>query len=260
MGPAESQDDHPVLDPAHRLVGRIAVDHQHPARLGPKVVLGDRVTATGIQQIDHRVRTQHDPQPPAVSLLAFQDDEHRPPRLIGLMQVPLPIPLLERLVNRPQQDFQPLQAVGDGARCQVQTQQPPRGQQAFRGPIAEILVQEDLDPHRDAVSSFGDQLGRRRGGEGDRAVAGAGPLVAPPPNHPAVGTHFDLDLLRVFGVAAEKQRLAATGADTLLGRQFDGIPRGPAGGSNPVAWGPGFSGCWPRFRWGSWESSWGSSK
>ena len=104
VGPAERQDDHPVLDPAHRLVGRIAIDHQHAARLGPIVVLGDRVTATGIQQIDHRVRTQHDPQPPAVALLAFQDDEHRPPRLIALMQVPETIPLLDRLVDRPQQD------------------------------------------------------------------------------------------------------------------------------------------------------------
>ena len=95
MGPAERQDDHPVLDPAHRLVGRIAIHHQHPARLGPIVVLGDRVTAAGIQQIDHRVRTQHDPQPPAVALLAFQGDEHRPPRLVALMQVPETISLLD---------------------------------------------------------------------------------------------------------------------------------------------------------------------
>src|SRR5208337_898386 len=44
-------------------------------------------------------------------------DEHLPPRLITLMQIPLRIALLERLVNRPQQDFQPPQAIGDGARC-----------------------------------------------------------------------------------------------------------------------------------------------
>ena len=54
-----------------------------------------------------------------------------------------------------------------------------------------------------------------------RAVAGAGPLVAPPMNHPAVGTHLDLDLLRIFRVAAGKQGLAAIGTDTLLGRQFE---------------------------------------
>ena len=54
-----------------------------------------------------------------------------------------------------------------------------------------------------------------------RPVAGAGPLVPPPTNHAAVGTHLDLDLLGVFGVTSETQRLAAIGADTLLGRKFD---------------------------------------
>ena len=54
-----------------------------------------------------------------------------------------------------------------------------------------------------------------------RALAGAGPLVAPPMNHPAVGTHLDLDLLRIFRVATGKQGSAATGTDTLLGRQFE---------------------------------------
>ena len=39
-----------------------------------------------------------------------------------------------------------------------------------------------------------------------RAVAGAGPPVAPPLNHPAVGTHFDLDLLRIFRVPMRKKR------------------------------------------------------
>jgi hypothetical protein len=40
-------------------------------------------------------------------------------------------------------------------------------------------------------------------------------------NHPAVGTHFDLDLLRVFRVVAAEQGLTAAWADTLLGRQFE---------------------------------------
>ena len=182
MGPAKGQHDHPVLDPDHRLVRRIAIDHQHPTRLGPEVVLGDRVTATGIQQIDHRVQALDHPQPPAVSLLAFHGDEHRPPRLIALMQIPLRIPLLERLVNRPEQDFQPPQAIGDGARRQVQTQQPPRGQQALGGPIGEILVQENFDPERNAVPPFGDQLGSRWGSEGASPFAGASPLVPPPAN------------------------------------------------------------------------------
>ena len=39
-------------------------------------------------------------------------------------------------------------------------------------------------------------------------------------NHPAIGTDIDLDLFGVFRVTAGQQRLAAVGADTLLGRQF----------------------------------------
>jgi hypothetical protein len=39
-------------------------------------------------------------------------------------------------------------------------------------------------------------------------------------NHPAVGTHLDLDLLRIFGVATEKQRFSALATDTFLGRQY----------------------------------------
>jgi len=40
-------------------------------------------------------------------------------------------------------------------------------------------------------------------------------------NHPAVGRHLDLDLLRVFCVAEAEQGLAAARADTLLGRQYE---------------------------------------
>ena len=50
--------------------------------------------------------------------------------------------------------------------------------------------------------------------------AGAGPLIPPSVNHPAIGTDIDLDLFGVFRVTAGQQRLAAVGADTLLGRQF----------------------------------------
>jgi hypothetical protein len=39
-------------------------------------------------------------------------------------------------------------------------------------------------------------------------------------NHSAVGTHIDLDLLRIFRVAAKSQRFSALGTDTFLGRQF----------------------------------------
>jgi hypothetical protein len=66
----------------------------------------------------------------------------------------------------------------------------------------------------------GISLGAGGGGEGERAVAGTGPLVASPMNHPAVGTHLDLDLLGIFRVAMEEQRFSALGTDTSLGRQY----------------------------------------
>ena len=75
------------------------------------------------------------------------------------MQIPSRIPLLDRLVDRPEQDSKPLQAVGHGTRRQVQVPQPPGSQEAFGGPIAEILVQEDLDPDRSAVRPLGISLG-----------------------------------------------------------------------------------------------------
>jgi hypothetical protein len=40
-------------------------------------------------------------------------------------------------------------------------------------------------------------------------------------NHSTVSSHLYLDLLRIFGVTTEKERLAAIGTDTLLRRQFD---------------------------------------
>jgi hypothetical protein len=66
---------------------------------------------------------------------------------------------------------------------------------------------------------FGDQLGSGWGREGFGTIAGAGPLVSPTANDAAVGPHVDLDLLGVFGVTAEKQRLATAGAGRLLRRQ-----------------------------------------
>ena len=61
--------------------------------------------------------------------------------------------------------------------------------------------------------------------------------VAPPANHPPVSTHFDLDFLRIVGVAVGNKGLAAI-RDTCIGRQaIRGSSIGSAGGSNPVAWG-----------------------
>ena len=60
------------------------------------------------------------------------------------------------------------------------------------------------------------------GGRSDdlRALAGAGALVTPPMNHPTVGTHLDLDLLRIFRAATGKKGIAAPRTDALLGGQF----------------------------------------
>ena len=80
---------------------------------------------------------------------------------------------------------------------------PPGSQEAFGGPIAGILVQNDLDPDRSAEQAFGNQLGKRWSGEGAVARADAGPLIPPPVNHAAMGTHFNLDLFGVFRVATQ---------------------------------------------------------
>ena len=79
---------------------------------------------------------------------------------------------------------------------------------------------------------------RGRGGEGLGTVAGAGPPVPLPVNDPAVGPDLDLDLLGILRVTAGKQRLAATGADTSLRRQFPGFLVGRQAGII-AAFGPG---------------------
>src|SRR5208337_2657565 len=49
-----------------------------------------------------------------------------------------------------------------------------------------------------AVPPFGNELGRRWGSEGASTLAGASPLVPPPSQSAAIGTHVDLDLLGVI--------------------------------------------------------------
>ena len=48
--------------------------------------------------------------------------------------------------------------------------------------------------------------------------------VAPPPNHTAVSTDFDLDLLRIFCIATGNQGLSATGTNTLVGSYVEDLP------------------------------------
>jgi hypothetical protein len=126
----------------------------------------------------------------------------------------------QRLHDRPQQRFQPLQPVGDGAGRQVQPQQPPLFQQPRRRPMTGELVQQDFDPHRHAQKRLGDQLVRRRRRDGARPRTVAGPLTAPPVDHPAIHGDFDFDLFRIFA-AARFQRAAAMGTGLLRFRQVD---------------------------------------
>ena len=70
-------------------------------------------------------------------------------------------------------------------------------------PSSQPRTPPNFDPYQNAVPPFGDQLGRRWSSEGAATLAGAGPLVPSPSKFAAVGTHVDLDLLRVFGITSE---------------------------------------------------------
>ena len=59
------------------------------------------------------------------------------------------------------------------------------------------------DGQRNAVPPLGNELGSRWGSEGASPRAGASPLVPPPSQSAAVGTHVDLDLLGIFGITSE---------------------------------------------------------
>jgi hypothetical protein len=81
--------------------------------------------------------------------------------------------------------------------------------------MAGVLVQQDLQPHRGAQPTLGDQLGRPRRRACLAAGAAAGGLIAAAAEHTAVGLDLDLDLLGVFGVAALPPGLATARTNPL---------------------------------------------
>ena len=100
MGPAERQHDQPRLHLRHGFVAGVPIDFQHSRSLWAEMRLRHLVTAAGIEQIDHRVRAENDPQPPAIAFFPVQKHENQPTGFVGLMESALPIPLQQRLVNR----------------------------------------------------------------------------------------------------------------------------------------------------------------
>ena len=183
--------------------------------------LGHVVTAARAEDVYHRAGAGEHPQPPAVALFTALVHEDQPARLVGLLIGRLPHAPLGRLVQGQEQRHQPLQAAGHGTRRDRQAQKFPGGQQPFRRPIAGVLVQQDLQPHRRAQEALGDQLGRRRRRARLATRAAAGRLIAAAADHAAVGLDSDLDLLGVLGVAPLAPGLATAGTYLLGLGKFD---------------------------------------
>ena len=196
VSPAERQHHEPRLHLRHGFVARVAIDLQDPRSLWAEMRLRHLVAAAGIEQIDHRVRAENDPQPPTMALFPVQKHENQPTGFVGLVEVALPIALSERLVDRLHHRLDPLQAIVDRACRQVQIVLFELPQQPFRGPIRRILVQQDMHPDRDAVVAFGNQLRRWRGRKrSSRGITIARRPIPSPPNPPTMRPHVDLQQL-----------------------------------------------------------------
>ena len=215
----EDQDHVPQSHLGHRLVRRVAVDHQHHAGVGREVALGHFVAPGRIQAKDHRVRAQENPQPPAMPRLAFEVDEDHPAGLVRLGERRLSVACQQGVVSGLKQRFEAFQSAGHGPRRHVQTEQPPLGKQPLRGPVAGELVEEDFDPDRHARRPLGDQLGRGRSGDGPRAArAVARPSITPSPDAATIGADVDLDLLGVFRVAGRQLGPALRAGPLVVGQ------------------------------------------
>ena len=88
MRPAERQEDQPQLHLRHGFVGRVAIDFQCPRSIRAKMCFRHLVTPAGIEQIDHGVRAENDPQPPTVAFFPVQKHENPPTGFVGLMELP----------------------------------------------------------------------------------------------------------------------------------------------------------------------------
>jgi len=155
MRPTKNQDHVAQLHLGHRLVSRVAIDHQDHAGVGGEMTLGNVVAARRIESKYHGVLGKEDPQPPAMANFPFLFDENQPARLVGLCKAGLGAMRQQRLVQGLEERFKVLQAAVDRARCQVQSTQPPRGELSFDRLMTEVFAQQDLDPDRRAESSFG---------------------------------------------------------------------------------------------------------
>src|SRR5579862_8201516 len=132
------------------------------------------------------------------------------------------------LVDRLEQRHQPLQAVGDRARRQVQSVQPPLGQQAVGRTVGGVLVQQHLHPNGDSQDAVGDQPGRRRCHDPVGVAATAtGGAVAASADDAAVGADLDLDQGGGMGLtAARGVGQAAGGAAALVGGELGDLVGG----------------------------------
>jgi hypothetical protein len=101
----------------------------------------------GVQAEHRSIGPQEDPQPPAMSRLAFLIDQDHPARFIGLSERRAGVPLQEGLIKWLEQRFQALQTTRDGTSRHVQTQEPPMAQQPLGGAVTGELVEQDLLPH-----------------------------------------------------------------------------------------------------------------
>ena len=85
--------------------------------------------------------------------LPFVLDENQPTCLIGLGKIGLGTVRQQRVVEGLEERLDVLQSSDDGARCQIQPPQAPRGQLSLDGLMAKVFAQQDLDPDRPAIRS-----------------------------------------------------------------------------------------------------------
>ena len=93
--------------------------------------------------------------------------------------------------------------------------------------MAGELVEQNLHPHRHTQHALGNQLRRRRRGDGSRTVrAGAGPLVASSTDPSAIGLDLDLDLFGILGVAGRDRRAALRAHTLVFGQLVEFLDHG----------------------------------
>src|SRR6516162_6800222 len=183
------------------------------------MVLGYLMAAAGVQAKGHRVRTQEDPEPPAIPRLAFLVDEDHPARLVSLGEGRLGVACQQSFVQPLKQRLKAFQTTGHRARRQVQAQQTPVVQQPLGGRRIVKKKNQDLHPHRDAQQSLGNELGGGRSGERSGTVgAGARAAVASSPDQASIRPHLDLDLFGILRVTGGQKRTAAGANSLVLGQ------------------------------------------